>query len=581
LWDVIVPYRVRALGVIALAMGDTILTSVGVGAVFPVLQALLDPEHQSAAISRWFPSVAAMSPDRRLLFLAGGTVTVFVLKAFVGWTTVGQTHRLLQSLRFHWVQQIGTYYLCGPFRDFAFRKQGELFNDWFNETLSGTRFFQSFLTYLSSGVLVAALVLLGFVVEWRTMLALTAVGAAISLVVRRTLYSQSSSLSGRKLQLNQIVSATMIEDLASVRDIKLMLIEATRLRHLEERSAQLGAVFQRSAEVAEAPRVASELITVTVLMSVILIGVLIFELAAETMLPLVVFFSVAFYRLVSAASQMTGARIKSLNEMQSLRTVWELAAKAANCEDLTKGDPLDRIDTDIEVRGLSYAYGESLVLSDINITIPRSKLTFLIGPSGAGKSTLLDLMLRLVEPTKGVIQVRGRDASDFRLRDWRRAFGYVSQDVSLFNGTIRMNLLLARPEATDQEISEACQLAKVDAFVEALPERYETAIGDRGRNLSGGQRKRLAIARALIGKPSVLVLDEATTSFEQSLEDEILHGIRAAWPQLTIIQVSHRAQSMDEADWVIMLESGRVIGAGTPDLVAGIASQLHRTARTL
>jgi len=567
------PFRKEAVVVMLLALIDTVLTGVGVGAVFPFLQALLDPGHRSATISGFYGGFDSLSPDARLMSLALGTLAVFVAKAVVGWASVVSTQKLLQRLRFHWVDRIGIHYLCGPFRDLAFRKQGELFNDWFNETLSGTRFFQSYLSYVSSLVLVAALIVLGFLVEWRLMLALLFVGAGLAVVVRRTLYAQSSWLSARKLQTNQALSATMVEDLASVREIKLMRAEEARLAHLREQSTRLSHIFQQSAQVAEAPRVVSEVLTVGLLMTAVVSGSLVFGIATATMLPMLVFFSVAFYRLVSTVSLMTGARIKSLNEMQSLRRIRSLAARASEREDLARGGTLNAIETDIRVHNLDYAYSDAPVLMGVDITIPRGKLTLLVGPSGAGKSTLLDLLLRLIEPQNGTIEANGRSAAEFRLLDWRHAFGYVSQDVSLFNGTIRMNLLLSRPEATEEDLAAACRLAKADVFIEALPERYDASIGDRGYSLSGGQRKRIAIARALVGRPSVLVLDEATTSFEQSLERELLQGIRAALPGLTIIQVSHRLQSFAEADWVVALDAGRVVATGPPESIAGLAHQ--------
>jgi ABC-type multidrug transport system fused ATPase/permease subunit len=423
-------------------------------------------------------------------------------------------------------------------------------------------------------VLVVALVALGLIVEWRLMAALMIIGLLLAVFVRRTLYAQSSTLSARKLELNQAVSATMVEDLASIREIKLMRAEEARLEHLRRQSAQLSEVFQASAQISEAPRVVSEVVTVSLLMTAVVIGVLAFRVASETILPMLVFFSVAFYRLVSAVSLMTGARIKSLNEMHSLRRVSAMAAKADEREDLFSGDCLKTIYTDISVRSLSYGYGETPVLSDIDVTIPKGKVTFLVGPSGAGKSTLLDLLLRLIEPQAGTIEANSRPACAFRLSDWRHAFGYVSQDVSLFNGTIRMNLLLSRPDATHGDLVQACRLARADAFIDALPQGLDTSIGDRGYSLSGGQRKRLAIARALVGNPSVLILDEATTSFEQSLEQDILRGIKAELPQLTIVQVTHRVQSIGDADWIIMLDAGRVVATGPPHCVAQINQPL-------
>jgi ABC-type bacteriocin/lantibiotic exporter with double-glycine peptidase domain len=310
----------------------------------------------------------------------------------------------------------------------------------------------------------------------------------------------------------------------------------------------------------------------------VLMGSVFMNLPAETILPAIVFFSVAAYRLVTAASQMIGARVKALNDLESLRRVAEIVRSADEREIGDRGEPLTRIDTDIVLRGVDYRYLDGVpVLADVHAVIPRARVTYLVGPSGSGKSTLLDLLLRLIEPSAGSIEANGRVISAFRLDDWRRAFGYVSQDAALFNGSIRMNLLLARPDAGEAELLEACRLAGADAVLEGMPQGLDSSVGDRGYSLSGGERKRIAIARALVSRPSVLILDEATTSFEHSLELEMLARLRAARPDLTVVQVTHRLQSLGQADWVIALEAGRVTTIGPPAQVTGFGARVPIT----
>ena len=569
LWRLLGPFRYRALAVLTLVMVDTILASLGVGAVLPVLEAILDPAHHSAIVTRVVPSFDTLSSDARLLTLVFGTVALYAARAGVALLTVSRSHRLLQHVRAHWIDRIGTFYLCSPFGRVASRKQGELLNDWFNETISGTRFYQAQLAYITSLVLVLALLILGLVVDWRAMLAMTVGGLAIGVIVRKTLYGRSATFSTEKLRVNQGVSAAMVEDLANVREIKLMRAEALRLAHLGDLAARLGRILVRSAVIGEAPRIVSEFIAVALMLSMVVLGSVVMNLPAETILPAVVFFSVAAYRLVTAASQMIGARLKALNDLESLRRVAEIVGSADERELLDRGEGVGRIDTDIVLRGINYESVAGVrVLVDVDAIIPRGRLTFLVGPSGSGKSTLLDLLLRLIEPSAGSIEANGRQISAFRLDQWRHMFGYVSQDAALFNGSIRMNLLLARPEATDAELLEACRLAGAEVVLRMLPDGLDSTVGDRGYSLSGGERKRIAIARALVGRPSVLILDEATTSFEQSLEYEMLSQLRAARPELTIIQVTHRLQSIACADWVIALEAGRVTAAGPPSQIA-------------
>ena len=579
-WRGIGPYRRRAFFVLFLVVIDTGLASLGIGMVLPVFQALLDPEHKDGMLASIMPFLANLEPDLRLTILAGLTVTLFGAKAAISMLTTAVSNDFLQKLRFHWVARIGENYLQGPYRRLASRKQGVLLNDWFNETLSATRYYQSSLAFFSSSMLALALVVLGLLVNWQVTLGMLGAGLLLVLVARRYLFGSSTRLSRLKVRLNQEVSTSMVEDLAHARDLKLMQAETRRLDLLAAKCEELKSAVLRGALFAEVPRVAGEFLAVLALMTFVVAGVVIMDRPASNMLPMLAFFFVAFYRLVSAASVAMTSRVKALNELNSVEVVQHLVSQSEQGEELEAGLPIRQLETDIIFKDVGFSYDKShAVLSSIRATIPRGKTTFLIGPSGSGKSTLLDLLLSLERPDYGSIEINDRAASIYCLSDWRRLFGYVSQEAALFNGYIRMNLTLAKPEAATEEIEAACRLAGADEFIRSLPDGYATLVGDRGYSLSGGQRKRVAIARALIRQPQVLILDEATTSFEQSLEQEMLRSLKLALPDLTIIQVTHRLQAAEQADWVIALENGHVVAEGgwqtVKASVAPLFAKLH------
>jgi len=563
LWAGIGPYQRRALAVLALVLADTALASLGVGIVLPVFQALLAPDHGNALLERVLPFLSDLSSGERLAAIAGGTVLVFFIKASISFATTFASNDLLLRLRFYWVTRIGENYLYGPHQRLAGRKQGELLNDWFNETLAASRFYQSYITYLSSLALVIALTLLGLAVNWQAILILLTIGGVFLLLVRQRVFGKASQLSKLKLHTNQAITAAMVEDIANVRDIKLLLAEEARLGLLNSLGSDMRSILLRGAVMADLPKIAGEFLAVFGLMAFLVVSVVVMSAPPHGILPMLAFFFVAFYRLILAASQLMSSRVKSLNELHSLRQVQRMVAIPVEREDREHGLSIARVETDIRLTGLGYAYDSGVMaLTNLDVVIPRGRLTLLLGPSGSGKSTLLDLLLRLTTPATGQIQVNGQDIQAFNLAQWRACFGYVSQEAALFNGSIRMNLLLALPGAQDEQIEAACRLAGADDFIRALPQGYDTVVGDRGQSLSGGQRKRIAIARALIRQPSVLVLDEATTAFEQTLEKDMLQSLRTALPELTIIQVTHRLQAAENADEVIALDQGRVVAVG-------------------
>jgi ABC-type bacteriocin/lantibiotic exporter with double-glycine peptidase domain len=569
------PFRRRTLVVLALILADTTLASLGVGIVLPVFQALLDPEHDTPLLFHVMPWLADYAPERRLLILALGTVGLFFVKACVAALTSYKTNELLLRMRAYWMTSIGENYLYGKHAALAGRKQGELLNDWFNEPLAASRFFHAYLSFFSSSILALAMLLLGLMVSWQATLSLIVLGSVLLTIGGSRLYGGAARLSKIKMETSQSISASMVENLATARDLKLMLAERVRLGQLDRLYQKLKSSIVRGQVWAEMPRIGGEFFTITALMVFVLVAVGWRQVAPQQILPVMAFFFVAFYRLIGATSLAVSSRMKALHEVHSLHLVQRLIDRSLPREQREGGEPLSRIETDIRFEDIDFSYvSDRPALIGVNAVLPLGKLTYILGPSGSGKSTLLDVLLRLIEPDRGRIVINGCDASLFNLAQWRRCFGYVSQDPVLFNGSLRMNLLLAKPNASDHEIREACRLAGAEEFIDALPETYDTLVGDRGQTLSGGQRKRLAIARALIGAPQILILDEATTSFEQSLERDILDRLKAELPLLTVVQVTHRIQAVQQADWIIGMHEGRVVATGQWSHVGAQVSRL-------
>ncbi|HET9048705.1 MAG TPA: ABC transporter ATP-binding protein [Chiayiivirga sp.] len=215
---------------------------------------------------------------------------------------------------------------------------------------------------------------------------------------------------------------------------------------------------------------------------------------------------------------------------------------------------------DITFDQVSFAHpGRTPILDRINLNICAGEAIAITGVNGSGKSTLAHLLMRFLEPDSGLIRLDGRNACEFSLRTLRGHIGLVSQNVLLFDGTVAENIAFGRPEATREHVIAAAVSAQVDAFIEDLPDGYDTRIGDRGVQLSGGQRQRIALARALLKDPSVLILDEATAMFDAEAEAAFIAHCRAAAGRRSLILITHRRASLAIADRVVRLENGRLI----------------------
>lgn len=220
---------------------------------------------------------------------------------------------------------------------------------------------------------------------------------------------------------------------------------------------------------------------------------------------------------------------------------------------------------------------EVAVLRDVSFTVAPGRQLALVGPSGAGKSTIASLLLRLYDPTEGMILFDGRESGGFPLTALRSQMAVVMQDVFLFGGTIRENIAYGRPDASEDEIVEAARQANAWDFIQSFPEKFDTVVGERGVQLSGGQRQRIAIARAVLKNPRILILDEATSSLDSESERQVQEALEKLMRGRTSVVIAHRLSTVRNADLIIVLNDGRIVEQGThADLITN-GNGLYKT----
>ncbi|MDJ1431977.1 ABC transporter ATP-binding protein [Halostagnicola sp. A-GB9-2] len=222
--------------------------------------------------------------------------------------------------------------------------------------------------------------------------------------------------------------------------------------------------------------------------------------------------------------------------------------------------PIERTEFN-EVR-FSYNPDDETVLRDVSFGFDRGEFVAFVGPSGAGKSTIASLLARMYEPTDGDITANGVPIDEFDIRDWRSRVTIVRQDPHVFNDTLRQNVTVGNRDASQAEIEEACEIAQVTEFLEDLPDGYDTELGDQGVKLSGGQRQRVAIARALLKDADLLILDEATSDLDTSLEKEVHEGIEAMDREYAMLVIAHRLSTVTNADCIYAMKDGEIVESG-------------------
>lgn len=231
--------------------------------------------------------------------------------------------------------------------------------------------------------------------------------------------------------------------------------------------------------------------------------------------------------------------------------------------DAPNAKPAPKIEKSVRFERVVFRYGERPALDGLDLELPVGKVTALVGGSGGGKSTVASLLLRFERPQEGRLLLDGEDVSSFTADSVRSSFALVTQEPLLFSATVMENLRFGRPHATEEEVIAAARIAQADAFIRALPEGYQTKIGERGVILSGGQRQRLCLARALVANAQVLILDEATSSLDPESEAEVQSALSNILPGRTALVIAHRLQTIANADRIVVLEQGRAVEQGT------------------
>lgn len=305
-------------------------------------------------------------------------------------------------------------------------------------------------------------------------------------------------------------------------------------------------------------------------------------------------------QLYGPLTALSNVRVDVMTALVSFERVFEVLDLPPLIKDKPGAQPLPDVPTSVQFKDVSFTYPsasevslaslESIarhktvrseeVLHNVSFTVEPGRMVALVGPSGAGKTTITQLIARLYDTTSGSVYLGDTDIKDATLDSVRATVGAVTQDAHLFHDTIRVNLLYARPDATDAEIMRACDDANIGELIRALPEGLETVVGDRGHRLSGGEKQRIAIARLLLKAPKIVVLDEATAHLDSGSEAAVQRALAKALEGRTSVVVAHRLSTIREADEILVISAGAVVQRGShTELLAqgGQYADLYRT----
>jgi ATP-binding cassette subfamily C protein len=420
--------------------------------------------------------------------------------------------------------------------------------------------------HAAEAMISSAVALVYFTVAFRMSPAMTSVitvaGAALAFAMRPRLVA-SRETGDRVSQAMARLHAAIAEQLGAMKTARSYGAERRHAAIFDRLSGDLSDVTLASTR--ELGRFQQHLTmgSTVALALVVYVSASVLSVPAAQLLVMLFVFARLMPRLTGLyeRGQMLATLLPAFDRVSGLIASCESAAEpalsAAPVAPLRNALSLDRVT-------FSYRSDDSAIaLQEINLTIRAGSTTAIVGPSGAGKTTIADLILGLVTPTSGEIRVDSQPLQPNQLASWRSQVGYVPQDAFLFHDTVRANLLWAQPDADTDALWRALALAAADGFVAALPEGLDTIVGDRGVLVSGGERQRIALARALLRRPRLLVLDEATSALDSENETRIQDAVDGLHGQMTIVVITHRLSAMRHADFVYVVDEGCNVESGT------------------
>jgi len=545
----------------------------GLGLALPwVIRGLIDNALGTGAGTAIWPPLVALVVIA--IAQAGFTFGQSLLLAYAGEKLVAD----LRARLYRHLQSLSVGFFDG-------RRVGELLSRLTNDVAAIQQTITSgILNSLQQIILLVGAAALLFITEWRL--------AAVALLTVPPIVI-ASAVFGRRLQ--RLTVETQAELGAATTMLEETIAGARTVRAFGREEYEIGRYDHGVRRTFDAAMRRARLragfvpfITLCALLGVI--GVLVlgaWQVGQGTLTPGALVSAILYITLMATAvGGLTGVYAQLREASGAAERLFELLDTSSEITDTPDARPLPAtLQGAVRFDGLTFRYGKRpearAVLRSLSLTIAPGERVAIVGPSGAGKSTLVNLLLRFYDPVGGAVTLDGHDLREVTLNSLRDALGVVPQEPVLFGGTVAENIAYGRQEATREEIETAVRQANAHDFVRELPEGYDTIVGERGARLSGGQRQRLAIARAILKDPRVLILDEATSSLDNTSEAIVQEALGRLMVGRTTILIAHRLTTIEGADRIVVLDDGRIVEEGTHAEVLthdGVYRRLHDSA---
>ena len=528
-------------------------------------------------------SVEGKASIAQINFLALAVIAIYLLRALSQFGTNYISHyaawKMLEDIRRDLYDHLQSLSL----RFFHDKQTGELMS----RVLDDTRNFEQLLAHAIPTLVVNALMLIGVSTILFSMNLHLALYTLIPIPLLFWMVVKFSKISRPMFKEAQKeiaeVSAILQDNFSGIKEIKAFTQEEYESKRTLKRIAAYTRAILRALKLSNAFHPSIEFVSGLGTVIVIFFGgrlALSNKLALEDLVAFLLYLNTFYQPITSFGMINEGIQ----HALASAERVFEILNVEPEIKDAPDAIEVDRVKGKIEFRNVSFRYVDDVpVLKNVSFRARPGDMIALVGPTGVGKTTIANLIPRFYDPDVGQILIDDIDIRKIKLSSLRKQISMVSQDVFLFNGTVKENILYGRPDATDEEVIAAAKAANAHEFIMELPEGYDTRVGERGVKLSGGQKQRISIARALLKDAPILILDEATSSVDTQTEKQIQEALENLMKNRTTIVIAHRLSTIRDADQIIVLREGEIVEAGRHDELfkaGGLYSQLCKAQST-
>lgn len=557
------PFRNKAILAVIIIFVTALMEGLSFGMLLPLLEVVINGDYGDNLISKNIAHTLTAFEDKGdvALLLSISVFVIFLAKNILVVIKNALIYRFEWSIRGWWMRNIFRMYLEMDYSLFGKIKEGESVNFVTNETLKAASALRQMLELCSQVLICSVLVLVLILSDPNITLLIIGLVGSVLYLTKKAVSRYADMVGKKRVYYDSNLSQMLVESLAGMQTVRALELSKKIFDKFEYRVSALVNVVSKSEIIKRLPLQISEVSFALMFVAIIYYIEIIIQADIVAYLPFLGMLSMVSVKLFSNIGSLSSNIMAIKMLMPSVNLIESLNKKAKEMGDVNEQKDqiqFDNMKSDLVISSLSFAYeGNAEVLKNINLSIPCNEMVGVIGESGAGKSTFVKLLLGLLVPTKGNIFVDGVDFQDIDLKSWRKKIGYVNQEPYFFNGTIKENLLMVKPQASDSELKNVLQRTHCLEFVENMPQGIDSSLGDKGLTISGGQRARLALARALLLEPNVLILDEVTGALDGETEGKIIRLIESLKGKITMVIVSHNEEVLRAADSIYSFGKNR------------------------